>query len=266
MNAPTITTTRHVAPDVDQIGTYLALPGMGHLAVNAFLLRSEQPVLIDAGIANMHEPLLQAVESLIDPAELRYIYLTHVDGDHLGCLDELLERAPKARIVTTFLGMSKLGFTRQIPPERFLLLNPGQELPVGDRTLQVHKPPVFDAPETTMLFDPSSHTLFSSDCFGGMVPAPVASANEVPEAALCEGMVGFLCVDSPWVHSVDAKLFEDAVSSLLQLAPETVLSSHLAPATGLVQLLSENLLRAPGATPFSGPDQAAFENMLSAAQ
>jgi glyoxylase-like metal-dependent hydrolase (beta-lactamase superfamily II) len=112
MNAPTLNATRNVAADVDQLGTYIPVPGIGHFAVNAFLLRSREPVLVDAGIVTMQEPMLAALESLIDPRELRWIYLTHVDGDHVGCVEALLRRAPKARIVTTFLGWSKLGFAR----------------------------------------------------------------------------------------------------------------------------------------------------------
>src|SRR5687768_15897980 len=103
MNPPTVNLTRNVAPAVDQIGTYIPVPGMGHFAVNSFLIRSRQPVLVDAGIVTMQQPWLAALESLLDPADLSFIYLTHVDGDHIGCLDALVERAPKARIVTTFL-------------------------------------------------------------------------------------------------------------------------------------------------------------------
>jgi hypothetical protein len=262
MTPPTVVARRNVAADVDQLGTHIPVPGIGHFAVHAFLLRSREPVLVDAGIVTMQEPMLAALESLIDPGELRWIYLTHVDSDHVGCLEALLRKAPKARIVTTFLGWSKLGFARTIAPDRFLLLNPGQELDAGDRKLLVARPPCYDAPETTMIFDATSRTLFSSDYFGAIVPSPVELAEQVPASALREGMMAWLSVDSPWVRTVQPALLEQATRAVLELRPETVLSTHLAPAYGMAEVLSENVRMAPGAAPFVGPDQATFEKML----
>ena len=141
MNPPVITITRNVAANVDQVGTFLPIPQLGFLAVNAFLLRSREPVLIDTGIVNLRKATLDAVGELIDPADIRWIYLTHADADHVGCLDDVLNLAPNAKLVTTFIGFAKLGLSRNIPPDRVHLLNSGQELNVGDRRLLALKPP-----------------------------------------------------------------------------------------------------------------------------
>jgi flavorubredoxin len=106
MNPPTVNAIPNVAPGVDQLGTHVVAPGFGYLAVNAYLLRCQQPVLVDAGIGTLQESTLDALAGIIDPADLRWIYLTHVDGDHVGCLDRLMALAPRARIVTTYLGMA----------------------------------------------------------------------------------------------------------------------------------------------------------------
>jgi glyoxylase-like metal-dependent hydrolase (beta-lactamase superfamily II) len=263
-HAPAIHVSRNVSTSVDQLGTYLPVMGQA-LAVNAFLLRSREPVLVDAGIVTMQEPFLQALESLLDPAELRFIYLTHVDADHIGGLETLLRRAPRARVVTTFLGMAKLGLARSIAPERFLLRNPGEALDAGDRQLTVHRPPCFDAPETTMLWDPSSSTLFSSDYFGALVPTEVEAANEVPAATLRAGMMAWLAVDSPWIHGIDPAALARATRAVAALGAKTVLSAHLAPARNMLDALSANVLEGPKATPFVGPSHAMFEQMLAGA-
>lgn len=265
MNAPSVAATRGVAPDVDALTLHAPIPIGGFLPVNAFLLRSEQPLLVDSGIENFAESTLSALRTLIDPAELRWIYLTHVDADHTGCLSRLLSEAPRARVVTTFLGMAKLGLRHQVPPDRIYLLNPGQTLDVGDRRLVVAKPPVYDAPETTMLFDGSTRTLFSSDCFGAIGASPdVASANDVPAAALREGAVTWLSIDSPWIGSVRRDALRDACAELQALSPETILSSHLAPARNLTDQLVGNVLAATEAAPFVGPDQAWLEGLMAA--
>jgi flavorubredoxin len=266
MASPVVIATRNVAPLVDQLGTFLDAPGLGRLPVNAFLLRSREPVLIDAGIVSMKDSTLAVLESLIDLDDLRWIYLTHVDGDHLGCLDALLERAKNARIVTTFLGMAKLGLTRNIAPERFFLLNPGQELDVGDRKLLALSPPCYDAPETTMIFEKNSRTLFSSDYFGAFLAEEVEAAHAVRPDALRDGMKTFLAMDSPWLSAVRPDRLTQATHAILDLAPEIVLSAHLAPARGMIEALTANVEAAPGAPPFRGPDQAAFREMLAAAE
>jgi hypothetical protein len=115
-----------------------------------------------------------------------------------------------------------------------------------------------------MIFDPTSRTLFSSDYFGALVPSPVELAEQVPASALRDGMMAWLSVDSPWVRMVQPAVLERATRAVIELKPETVLSAHLAPAYGMAEVLSENVLMAPGAAPFVGPDQAAFEKMLQA--
>jgi hypothetical protein len=56
-------------------------------------------------------------------------------------------------VITTFLGFGMLSLFCPLPPDRMFLLNPGQTLDVGDRTLLAVKPPTFDNPATTAVFD-----------------------------------------------------------------------------------------------------------------
>jgi len=265
MVPPVVVATRNVAPLVDQLGTFLDAPGLGRLAVNAFVMHSREPVLVDAGVVALKDGTLAALESVIDPADLRWIYLTHVDADHVGCLDAVLARAKNARVVTTFLGMAKLGLVRSISPERFFLLNPGQELDVGDRKLRALAAPCYDAPETTMLFDPSARVLFSSDYFGTFLPNAVDTARDVRAEDLRAGMTTFLTIDSPWLAGFSPDHLTRATRTVVELAPEIVLSSHLPPARGMVDALTANVHAAAAAPPARGPDQAAFIAMMAAA-
>jgi flavorubredoxin len=81
------------------------------------------------------QPLLDDPQRLAGPADVRWIWLTHPDRDHTGALFDLLEAAPQARLVTTFLGAGILSTQWPLPLDRVYLLNPGQSLEVGDRTL-----------------------------------------------------------------------------------------------------------------------------------
>jgi glyoxylase-like metal-dependent hydrolase (beta-lactamase superfamily II) len=242
------------------------IPGLGFLPVNAFLLHAQEPVVIDTGLSTPDKDFVADLSAVIDPAEVRWIWLTHPDRDHTGGLFSLLEAAPQARVVTTFLGLGIMSTERPIPLDRVYLLNPGQSLNVGDRTLHAFRPPLFDSPATTGFYDDRSEAVFSSDCFG----APLASgelaggpdAREVPAADLRGAQLLWAAVDSPWVHNIDMNRYLQTVRSMQSFDPTVIFSSHLPPATSM-DILFDMLAEAPSADPFVGPDQQALEQLLA---
>ena len=199
MDKPTMLEPIAAGPDTEAFVAYLPVPGLGVLPANAFLIRAAEPVLVDTGVVSLREAFMATLASRIDLDDLRWIWLTHADPDHIGSLYALLDAAPKARVVTTYLGMGKIGLTRPLPMDRVYLLNPGQHLDVGDRRLLGWKPPFYDAPETTGAFDEKTRSLFSSDCFGAVMVEPCESAALIDDIALRDGLVTWTSVDAPWL-------------------------------------------------------------------
>jgi glyoxylase-like metal-dependent hydrolase (beta-lactamase superfamily II) len=255
------------ADDVVALTDVAPIPGLGFLPVNAYVLHSEQPLLVDSGLPTSRADFLEALWSQIEPADLRWIYLTHPDRDHTGSLMEILEAAPAARLVTTFLGLGILSLEYQISLDRIFLLNPGQSLDLGDRRLTAFRPPVYDSPATTGFYDQRTGTCFTSDCFGSPVAsADLAAVEDIGAIATDDLLAGqrlWATVDSPWVTSVDRAAFRAALQPLRQLDPAVVLCTHLPPAHGATAQLLDTLEAAPDADPFMGPDQAALEAMLA---
>ena len=261
MDVPTMIGSRSAAADTTSLVSYFPIPFYGLLPINAFLLRSAQPVLVDTGLSALRDSFLNHLRSLIDLKDLQWLWLTHTDADHMGNLLPILAEAPNVRIVTTFLGMGKM-MLHQLPLDRVYLLNPGQELDVGDRKLLCLKPPSFDAPETTALFDTKTRVLFSADCFGALMEEPAETAMDIAADNLREGMVTWTTIDAPWLATADKSQWNLLLHRVRSLESSVILSSHLPPAVGLTETLLQHLASAYSATPFSGPDQATLESLM----
>jgi flavorubredoxin len=257
--------TYRATSDVDVITSNIPIPGFGLVPVNAFVVKGREPILVDTGAVIESDDFMTALQSVIDPAELRWIWLTHTDFDHIGSLNRLLAEHSQIRLVTTFLGVGIMSLFAPLPMDRLYLVNPGQRLTAGDRTLAAWKPPAFDNPSTTGFVDESSGVLFSSDCFGALLQDVPEHAADLTDEQLREGQVFWGTVDSPWLHKVDEPAFGKELDAIRALQPSMVLSSHLPAASGdMTDRLLTSLGAVPRAQPFVGPDQAALEQMLQA--
>ena len=263
MDKPTMFEPYKAAADIDVVPSYFPIPGLGIIPVNAFVLKAAQPVLVDTGLVPLSDEFMEKLSSVIDAGDLRWLWLTHTDQDHIGSLWRVLEAAPKLRIITTYLGVGKMSLFAPLPMDRIYLLNPGQSISVGDRILTAIKPPSYDAPETTGFYDPKAETFFSADCFGALMTEPVDNAAEMGAEKLRETMVFWATLDAPWLHNVDRNLFAKHINRIRELSPKLVLSAHLPMAQDMTNTLLENLAAVPEAEPFVGPDQQAFEAMLA---
>lgn len=253
------------APDTTCVASTTPAPGLGLLPVNAYLIEGREPVLVDTGVPALADATMAALAERIDLASLAYVWLTHADADHVGALERVLEAAPRARLVTNYLGMGKLSMRMAIPPTRFYLINPGQSLALADRSLRAIALPSYDAPETMGLFDSRSRALFSADCFGALLHEHAEDAAAIDPGARRAGLVTWTSVDAPWLSHVRDETFAASAREMASLAPDVVLSAHLPPARGMLPALLEDLRAARTAAPFVGPDQAALEAMLGAA-
>jgi hypothetical protein len=256
----------HRIGDVTVLNDYANVPGLGFLPVNAFALHAEQPVVIDSGLSLADRDFVSTIAEVLDPADVRWLWITHPDRDHTGGLWQLLEAAPEARLVSTFLGVGIMSCEWAIPLNRVFLLNPGQALDVGDRRLHCFRPPLFDNPSTTGFLDDRTGALFSSDCFGAVMPSEeLATSADIRAVGdqVRDLQLLWASVDSPWIHEVDQARFRATVDPIRAMGASAVFSTHLPPVQQPDDRLFETALLAPETPPFVGPDQTALEALLA---
>lgn len=262
MDAPIMIDPRDVAVDTVSLSSFMPVGDLGILAVNAFVIRAAEPVLVDTGAAALREPFLAALEKTIDPADLRYIWLSHMDADHLGNLEAVLRLAPQATVLTNFLGQEKMMLQgRDVSQVR--VMEPGEEIDLGDRRLVPLKPPYYDAPETIGFFDTKTRVLFSADAFGAIMQEPEDQAAAIAPDALRDGMLIWAAIDAPWLATVDARIFGGLLRNIERLDPTAIISGHLPAARGMTGQLAKNLNEALSAGIFDVPDHDTFERLIA---
>jgi hypothetical protein len=124
-----VITTYKAAPDIDVLTSSFPVPGFGLVPINAFVLHGREPVLVDTGAVIERDEFMTALRTIVDPTDLKWIWLTHTDFDHVGALPQLLVENHELRVITTFLGVGILRLSTPLPMDCVHLLNPGQPCP-----------------------------------------------------------------------------------------------------------------------------------------
>jgi flavorubredoxin len=250
-------------PDVEVLPANFPIPGMGVLPVNAFVIKAKEPVLVDTGMGIESEQFMKALASVIDPQDLRWVWLTHDDADHTGNLQKVLKAAPRARLAANALAVLRMSTAWPVPMDRVYWLNSGDSISAGDRKLTAVRPPLFDNPTTIGVYDDKSEAFFSADFFGAIIPSPAQNADDVAEGDLAQGMISWASVDSPWVYMAEPSGFIKSLDRIRKIDPKMIFSAHLPPARGKTEQFLELLARVPASPPFVAPDQAALEQILA---
>ncbi|WP_353951339.1 MBL fold metallo-hydrolase [Knoellia sp. S7-12] len=255
------------APDVHVLPVTMPMGPEGVLTVNAFVLTAEEPVLVDTGIGQDADELLEAVDSVIGLTNLKWLWLTHDDADHTGAVQRVMEAAPQARLVTHAFSAMRMSTWWPVPLDRVHAIRPGDRLHVGDRTLRAVAPPLYDNPMTIGVLDESTGSLFSVDSFGAVLPAATQDAGDVPREALAGGMLAWSVMDSPWSSMLDQAKFAEVLDGVRRLEPRRIFSSHLPAASGTsLDSFLDVLASVPDAAPVPAPSHIEFTAMLEGMQ
>jgi len=195
---------------------------------NSLVIRAAEPVIVDTGMVTHRDEWIDDVFSLVDPEDVRWIYLTHDDDDHSGNLGEAIERCPHATIVMSWAAMGRTCAAFGIPRDRVRPVDHGESFDVGDRALRAFRPPVYDSPYTRGLLDPTTRVYHAADAFGGVMPAePVDRVDQMPARMWEEGMVMVHYHSiAPWLAVVDPAKFRDEVTKLAGLGAEVIVGAH----------------------------------------
>jgi len=151
---------------------------------NAYLVQGSQKVaLIDTANPSMTGVLMAYLE---DVPAIDYVIANHAEQDHSGSIPQVLARYPKAKVVTTPKGKDLLAALLLVTEDKFLTVNDGETLSLGNKTLEFIHAPWVHWPETMLTYLREDKMLFPCDLFGSHLATTdlyVSDAGQVYEAA-----------------------------------------------------------------------------------
>jgi flavorubredoxin len=264
---PTAPKTRfeptRVAPDTFLIHDH---QGEGEAPVsvglNSLVIRAAEPVVVDTGMAENREQYLADVFSVVEPTDIRWVFISHDDVDHTGNVTALMEAAPNATLIINWFMAERMGASLEVPPTRWRWVGDGESFDVGDRRLHAVRPPVFDSPTTRGLYDAKTGVYWASDAFATPMPTPVRSVAELDDAAWTEGMHTFDQYVAAWLPMVDDAKFQRTVDRIEALSSTAIVGCHT-PVIGSAHVAAAlaTTRRSPSATVAPQPDQAVLDQI-----
>ncbi len=261
LSAPEMFDNQAVTKHWKMLSAWMPVPELGVLPVNSFLLRGREALLVDTGLGMLAYDFLERLEREIDLEDLKWIWLSHMDADHIGNLRSLLNAAPNARVLTNFLGMGKLNLAG-FDVSRVHLIDQAGVPDIAGHNLAPVRPPYYDAPETIGFFDRDDGVFFAADSFGALLPNVVQDLASVSDADLADGLSRWSAIDAPWLSLVDKGAFSRNLAGLKRLDPAIMISSHLPVARHGISEMTEIITNAYCGDPATVADPLSVDHLL----
>ena len=131
---------------------------------NSYLLQgSEKTAIIDTVDPAFADKFFENLEGL---EKLDYIITLHSEQDHSGSIPLLLERFPNAEIICSPKAKDLVVEHLLVAPEKIRVMEDGEKLSLGDKTLRFIHTPWVHWPETMVAYLEEDRILFSCDFLG----------------------------------------------------------------------------------------------------
>ncbi|MCU0523133.1 MAG: FprA family A-type flavoprotein [Anaerolineae bacterium] len=137
------------------------------VSYNSYVVKGTKGnALIDLAKDIKSNALIGQIEQVVDPADLDYIVVNHMEPDHTGVLCSLRRYFPKATLLCTKRAEEMLAHYYQVT-EGVHVVGEGETIDLGSHTLQFAMAPMVHWPETMVTYETTQKVLFSCDAFGG---------------------------------------------------------------------------------------------------
>ncbi|MEM1576704.1 MAG: FprA family A-type flavoprotein [Archaeoglobaceae archaeon] len=149
------------------------------LTYNSYLILDEKKVVIDAVKHKFVSEQIERISKLIDPKEIDYVVVNHIEPDHASGLADLMRLAKKAVVICSQRGKEGLCKNFDCKDWNFMVVKNGDTLKIGKRTLMFLDMTMLHWPDSIATYVVEDKILFSNDAFGQHVASEERFAEEL---------------------------------------------------------------------------------------
>lgn len=133
---------------------------------NAYIIKGNEKIALIDTVDPATEAQLLTNLKILGINRIDYVISNHAEQDHSGSIPAVLKLFPEAKVVTNEKCQRFLQDLLHIPETRFITINDGDTLSLGNKTLKFVFTPWVHWPETMVTYLVEDKILFSCDFFG----------------------------------------------------------------------------------------------------
>jgi flavorubredoxin len=170
---------------------------------NAYLIKDEKTVLFDTVSASFADAMLCRLARVVPPEKVDYIVCQHLEPDHAGALDVLVERCRPDKIFCSRMGVKSMQGHFDVSGWPVRAVENGETISLGSRTVQFFETRMLHWPDSMVSYVAQEKLLFTNDAFGQNIASTVRFADEISvehlRRAICEYYYNIVLPYSPQV-------------------------------------------------------------------
>jgi len=179
---------------------------------NAYLVKDEKIALFDTVKKSHANELVHHIRQLVDPTEIDYLIVNHVEMDHSGSLPEIVDLIKPEKIFCSKMGFKAI--MEHFHPEGWPLepVDNGQTISLGKKSVQFLETRMLHWPDSMFSYLKEDKLLISSDAFGQHLASSERFDDQIDFSELMEQTAKYyaniLTLYSPLIRKLLAKVQE----------------------------------------------------------
>ena len=137
------------------------------ISYNSYIIHDEKTVIMDAVDKRMVKEWLENVKKDLDGREPDYLVVSHLEPDHSGGIEALIDMYPNMKIIVSQVAGNMIPqFIHRDLKDKLVIVKEGEVVDLGDHKLQFFMAPMVHWPEVMVTYEQTEKILFSADGFG----------------------------------------------------------------------------------------------------
>ena len=137
------------------------------ISYNSYIIHDEKTVIMDAVDKRMVKEWLENVKKDLDGREPDYLVVSHLEPDHSGGIEALIDMYPTMKIIVSQVAGNMIPqFIHRDLKDKLVIVKEGEVIDLGNHKLQFFMAPMVHWPEVMVTYEQTEKILFSADGFG----------------------------------------------------------------------------------------------------